>query len=102
MRARNDKVETMLLDSQEKLSVFVAANDGREIKAAQVFTGKCLSKLKIVFRFAQNCLQCCESGSVIINHTGTYPHLDIERIRIQFSLNNFCLFMFQMNLTACQ
>ncbi len=40
MRARNDKVETMLLDSQEKLSVFVAANDGREIKAAQVFTGE--------------------------------------------------------------
>jgi hypothetical protein len=30
----------LLLDSQEKLSVFVAANDGREIKAAQVFTGK--------------------------------------------------------------
>jgi hypothetical protein len=38
MRARNDKLETMLLDSQEKLSVFVA--DGREIKASQVFTGK--------------------------------------------------------------
>ena len=40
MRTRNDKLETMLLERQEKLSVFVAANDGRELRAAQVFTGE--------------------------------------------------------------
>ncbi|XP_023342081.1 E3 ubiquitin-protein ligase Bre1 [Eurytemora carolleeae] len=39
LRARNDKLETMLLDSQEKLAVFVAANQGRELRTTQVFTG---------------------------------------------------------------
>jgi len=40
LKARNDKLETMLLDSQEKLTVFVAANQGKEIQAAPaVFTG---------------------------------------------------------------
>jgi len=40
LRARNDKLETMLLDSQEKINVFVAANEGKELQTAPaVFTG---------------------------------------------------------------
>ena len=36
LRVRNDKLERMLLESQEKLSVFVAANQGNEIQATKV------------------------------------------------------------------
>jgi len=39
IRARNDKLERMLLESQEKLTVFVAANQGKEIQPTQVFSG---------------------------------------------------------------
>merc|ERR1719233_822527 len=40
IRARNDKLETMLLDSQQKINVFVAANEGKELQTAPaVFTG---------------------------------------------------------------
>lgn len=39
LRARNDKLETMLLESQEKLSVFVVANQGKELQTTQVFSG---------------------------------------------------------------
>ena len=36
IRARNDKLEGMLLESQNKLNVFVAANQGKEIQPTQV------------------------------------------------------------------
>ena len=49
-KARNEKLETLLVETQSELSVYVAAHSGKDLKGASMYTGserKTLDELQV-------------------------------------------------------
>jgi len=88
LRVRNDKLERMLLESQEKLSVFVAANQGNEIQATKVFTGtekKTIEELQRDLEDQRELAQNRMAELDSLNHKYKDCMKDVEKLKMDLS-----------------
>jgi len=88
LRVRNDKLERMLLESQEKLSVFVAANQGNEIQATKVFTGtekKTIEELQRDLEDQRELAQNRMAELDGLNHKYKDCMKDVEKLKMDLS-----------------